>query len=462
MENIMLKHLFRASRPCLLILTFVISACANFTAVDKPLQQWTPALYQRIGDKISGQRSSELLVFLAFSGGGTRAAAFAYGVLQELAEMQVMTENGPRSLLHEVDVISSVSGGSFTAAYYGLYGNKIFEDFEERFLRRNVEGELLAEVLNPINWVRLLSATYGRSDLAARLYDKILFNDATFSNLQRPDTPFIVINSTDLANGMQFPFTSWSFNMICADLDSFPVSRAVAASSAVPVLLSPITIKSFAGTCGYQPPAWLEDALKEKGITSSRKMEALGFLEYFDQEKRPWIHLVDGGISDNLGLRAFYNAVNLMGDPNSAFTELRHGDVQQILIISVNANASPASEWTFERDAPGLSEVIGAITSDQIGRYSTDTMEIVGSAFKRWAEQVSTPDRPVTMDFVEVSFQAVENDEKRHYLNNIGTNFDLDDEQVDHLISAAREVLLASPELKNFLDFSRGSKEQPK
>jgi NTE family protein len=455
----MLHHLLRALRPCLLSLPLAISACANFSAVDKPLHQWTPAMHERIGDQISGERSPKLLVFLAFSGGGTRAAAFAYGVLQELAHLQVMTENGPRPLLQEVDVISSVSGGSFTAAYYGLYGDKIFEDFEERFLRKNVEGELLAGVLNPVNWVRLLSATYGRSDLAAAYYDKILFNNATFSDLQRPGAPVIVINSTDLATGMRFPFTSWAFNLICADLDSYPVSRGVAASSAVPVLLSPITLKNFSGTCGYQAPAWLEDALKEKGITSSRKMEARGLVEYFDQKKRPWIHLVDGGISDNLGLRTFYNSINLMGDPHRAFSELRHNDVRRILIISVNANASPASEWTFERAAPGLSEVIGAITSDQIGRYSTDTMEIVGSSFKIWAEQVSTPDRPVTMNFVEVSFQAVQDTEKRHYLNNIGTNFDLEDEQVDHLISAAREVLRTSPELKRFMDSSReGSK----
>jgi NTE family protein len=394
---------------------------------------------------------------LAFSGGGTRAAAFAYGALHELAHIQVMTENGPRPLLHEVDVISSVSGGSFTAAYYGLFGDKIFEDFEERFLRRNVEGELLEEVLNPFNWGRLLSAKYGRSDLAAALYDKILFNGATFSNLRRPDAPVIVINSTDLATGILFPFSSWAWDLICADLDSYPVSRAVAASSAVPVLLSPITLKNFAGTCGYQPPAWLKDALEEKGITSSRKIEARTLVEYLDRKKRPWIHLVDGGISDNLGLRVFFNSVDLIGDPHLALAELGHRNVRQILIISVNANAMPERKWTFERADPGLSEVIDAITSDQIGRYSTDSIEILDTAYEYWTKQISTPDRPVTMDFVEVSFQAVQDATKRRYLNNIGTNFDLNDEQVDRLISAAREVLRVSPELKRFLDSSRGS-----
>ena len=89
-------------------------------------------------------------------------------------------------------------------------------------------------------------------------------------------------------------------------------------------------------------------------------------------------------------------------------------------------------------------------------------MEIVGTSFKRWAEQISTPDRPVTMDFVEVSFQAVQDEAKRQYLSNTGTNFDLEDEQVDRLISAAREVLRVSPELKNFLDFNLGSNEKNK
>jgi hypothetical protein len=63
---------------------------------------------------------------VAFSGGGTRAASLAYGVLQELADTEMMTAEGPRSLLNEIDMISSVSGGSFTSAYYGLYGDRLF------------------------------------------------------------------------------------------------------------------------------------------------------------------------------------------------------------------------------------------------------------------------------------------------------------------------------------------------
>lgn len=72
----------------------------------------------------------ELFVVLAFSGGGTRSAAFAYGVLEKLRDSPISVHGQARRLLDEVDVITSVSGGSFTAAYYGLFGERIFEDFD--------------------------------------------------------------------------------------------------------------------------------------------------------------------------------------------------------------------------------------------------------------------------------------------------------------------------------------------
>ncbi len=130
--------LAKAVHLCFIGLLLLSSACTYRSAVDKPLTQWTPAMEQREGKQLTGERSSDLAVLLAFSGGGTRASAFAYGVLQELAATEVVTAQGARPLLHEVDMISSVSGGSFTAAYYGLYGEKIFTDFEHDFLRKDV------------------------------------------------------------------------------------------------------------------------------------------------------------------------------------------------------------------------------------------------------------------------------------------------------------------------------------
>lgn len=76
--------------------------------------------------------------------------------------------NESRRLLDEVDFVNGVSGESFTAAYYALFGDRIFVDYEQRFLKRNVQGELIFRLLWPWNWVRLLSPFYDRIDLAIR------------------------------------------------------------------------------------------------------------------------------------------------------------------------------------------------------------------------------------------------------------------------------------------------------
>ena len=94
-------------------------------------------------------------------------AAFAYGVLEELAATPVVLGGRSGPLLDEVDLISAVSGGSFTAAYYGLYGDRIFRDFEAGFLKRPVERDLVLQLFRPRNWVRLASLYFNRSQLAA-------------------------------------------------------------------------------------------------------------------------------------------------------------------------------------------------------------------------------------------------------------------------------------------------------
>ena len=399
---------------------------------------------------VAGDRSSELLVLVAFSGGGTRAASFAYGVLQELAETEIKTAGGLRPLLKEIDMISSVSGGSFTSSYYGLYGDRIFEDFETRFLRQDVQGKLLWKLARPINWFRLASGAYGKADMAADYYDKILFNGATFADMLRPDSPTMIINATDLAIGARMGFTLLFFDVLCMDLQSYPVSRAVAASSAVPGLFSPITLENSAGTCGYKLPAWVTDANKDEESTN-RKALAQDIIEYQDREKRPWLFLVDGGVTDNLGLRSFYNLFELTGDLQKTLKLIQHGDVKQILIISVDSHTKLKAPWSLKRLNPSLSQTLGSVSAIQIGRYSRDTMDIVNNAFYKWTDELSDAGHPVTFHFVEVSFTNERNKEEREKLNAIGTNFSLSDEEVNLLVASARQILRQSSAFQDFL-----------
>ena len=75
-----------------------------------------------------------------FPAGALAPAAFSYGVLETLRDTKVLIDGRERRLLDEVDWISGVSGGSFTAAYYGLFRDRIFEDFEARFLKKKRPG----------------------------------------------------------------------------------------------------------------------------------------------------------------------------------------------------------------------------------------------------------------------------------------------------------------------------------
>jgi NTE family protein len=116
----------------------------------------------------------------------TRAAAFSYGVLEFLRRTEIDRANGEKvRLLDAVGVITGVSGGSFTALAFGLYGDKLFADYEQRFLKRNVQGEIISRLFNPARWGNLWWTRWGRSEMAADLYDEILFNGATFADLER-------------------------------------------------------------------------------------------------------------------------------------------------------------------------------------------------------------------------------------------------------------------------------------
>jgi NTE family protein len=397
----------------------------------------------------NSERSDELLVLLGFSGGGTRAAALAYGVLQELADTEIIDDTGRRRLLDEIDAISSVSGGSFTNAYFGLFGDKIFDDFKDAMLLRPIESDLINRSLNPRNWHDLSSPYYGISDLAASYYDEYLFKGKTFADIDVSSAPKIFINASDIATGERMVFARHLFNLLCVDYDSYPISRAVAASSGVPGVASPITIKNNAGSCGYTLPDWLRKPMEnEANRTMAARMQRN--LEYLDTSKRPWLHLVDGGITDNLGLRQYYEFSHI-DEVAKAFNKRGGYKVNEILLISVNAAVEHKVIWTTAPKHPSRSKALGAMTRIQMRNYTSDTVHIVEQAYRDWMTSRENNVSPVTFDFVEITFSSVNDDEERAYLNELPTSLQLSEVQVDKIIAAGRRLLRESPEFQRFL-----------
>jgi NTE family protein len=291
--------------PAALAALLGLGGCAT-APINPPITHADPTAGYRYQTRAHYFHDKDDIVVLAFSGGGTRAAAFSYGVLEVLRGTEVIGPKGDRfRLLDSVHVVTGVSGGSFTALAYGLYGDRLFSEYEQRFLKRDVQGELIGRLLNPFYWGPLNSPEWGRSELAADIYDEILFNGATFADLQRGSGPMILASATDLSSGARFYYTQQMFDILCSDLGAVRLSRAAASSSGVPVVLSPVTIHNYGGSCGYRSRrssrASSSAAVARPAARTIQQIKELRYYE--DGKQRPYLHLVDGGVSDNLGMR---------------------------------------------------------------------------------------------------------------------------------------------------------------
>ncbi|HYV65366.1 MAG TPA: patatin-like phospholipase family protein [Myxococcales bacterium] len=423
-----------------------LAACAHWPE-NAPLARQDPSGGYRLQNVRRPNQSDDLLLFLAFSGGGTRAASLSYGVLEELARTEITFGGARRRLLDEIDVISAVSGGTFTATYYALRGDRIFQEFEGKFLKRNIEHAIAGRVLNPANWFRLASGTFARSDLATELYDDTIFDHATYGDLLKSGGPFVVVNGADVTTGARFPFTQDTFDVLCSDLSAFPVARAVATSSALPPMLTPISLVNRAGTCGWHEPAWASGVVRGAPLRRSG-LRALELRSYEDAKERPYVHLFDGGIAENLGLRTLIEALDAIAAAPPSTAPGIPGGPRKIVAIVVNAHKNPSRDWDRSADPPGKGDLLDQASSIPVDRYSLEAIEAARDQLARWA--AAAPGR--TAHLVEVSFEGIADAAERRYFYELPTSFALDDEQVDRLREIAGRILRESPDFRKALE----------
>jgi len=409
--------------------------------------------------------SEDLLLYLTFSGGGTRAAALSYGVLEALKKTNIVIDGKKHNLLDEIDAISAVSGGSFTAGYFGLFRDRIFEDFESKFLKKNIQGALFRSMFfNPVNWVRLLSPKFDRSDLASEYYNKHVFEGGTFGDIAARKGPMILINATDMISGIRVAFTQDAFDVICLDLQSFPVARAVAASSAVPILLTPITLRNYAGSCGFEVSEELKVVLQERDI-SKRQFHLLNnAAPYLDADKKPYIHLVDGGVADNLGIRAALDRVLRSGDFWSTLKSAGLENTHKVVFIVVNAEKEVSSKWSFFGEPPPFSAMLESYSSIAITRYNFETVMLLQENFNRWTKELQENrcgEMPVSTEpgacgdiqfyLIEIKFDALKDETEREYFKQLPTSFELVSEDVDKIREVAERLLNKSKKFQKLL-----------
>ena len=456
--------------PALLLVALVATGCAHYPA-NPFLKEVLPDEGYRMRNVRPAGNSDQILMTLTFSGGGSRAAALAYGVMEELAQTEIRLNGRTGMLLDEVDAISGVSGGSVIAAYYGLFGRRLFEDFESRFLKKNIQNELLELPFKPGNWFRLWAPHFARTDLVAEYFDRNLYDGGTFGDIAARKGPMIFINATDVTQGSHFTFCQDLFDILCSDLSRLPVARAVAASAAVPVLLSPITLYNYAGSCSYREPEWVRQVLEDPHSSRRRYQQALQLKSYMDAERKPYIHLVDGGIADNLGLRAAIDQLLPQGEIWPSLKYLGLENVRKIVFLAVNAEKAPDQKLDqWERTLRG-DKVITSVLRIPMIRYNFETVQLVRERLKEWTEEIrgkrcqetlpkegadQKSREPAACGDIQSYLIVVDPDffpnaSERAFFNHLPTSFALPPETVDRIREAARRILVQSPEFQRLL-----------
>jgi NTE family protein len=430
-----------------LLLSLLAISCAP-TTVRLP-----PGQFPNAGQEGPGYRfqnltgdpdANKLFVCLAFSGGGTRAAALAYGAMLALRQTRIDWPHRNETLLDEVDCISSVSGGSFTAAYYGLFRDQLFTRFGDQFLHRNLQGSLLLHALYPWNWFRLASPYYSRIDLAAELYDDQIFDHKTYYDLIRQSRrPFIILNATNIGTGNRFPFTQDQFDMIGSDLTHYSVARAVAASSAFPFLLSPLTLQNYQPLPGFPKLTEYQLGLQDYYNNRSRYYWEQSQLDYIDHPQ-PFVHLMDGGLADNIGLRSVMNAY----EQSNGFISSRIPNIERLAIIAVNARTQSSDTASDSRHAPHIIPTVALATATiSMDNYSFDTVDFASRVTDELKKnKLLDPSlQAPTPYMIEISFEAIPDPSLRRAFYGIDTSFHLPSEQVNALVAMGCNLLKNDP-----------------
>lgn len=409
----------------------------------------------------------DLLLALSFSGGGTRAAAFSFGVLEELDRVRSSTA-GTKTLLDRVDFVSGVSGGSVTAAYFGLKRRAALDDFRERFLLRNAEEGLKTRI-SLGNIGRALGGGVNDSQFTDWL-DQNLFDGARFEALPDDRRPRVWINASDIYNRTPFVFGKTSFDALCSDIRSYRVAEAVAASAAVPLAFAPIVLQTYPGGCAAPLPSWLDRVRNDPNAQPLLRSYAEAQARYRDGSMR-YVKLLDGGLVDNYGLSGLSIGLLAAQRPYEPLSERQAAKLRRILFLVVDAGRGISGDFVQTLEGPSGVELVSAAADTAIdasvrSSYAafTSLANDWSGKLKHWRCGLSAADRArlgvgagwkcgdVAIYVERLGFDRL-GPERAGILNAIPTRLSLPAEQVDQLITGGADALRSS---KAYQQFRRG------
>jgi NTE family protein len=445
----------------------LLAACEADPPANAPLPPGESNRGYTLADLNLESGRADIIVLAAFSGGGMRSAGFAHGALHGMAEVAVpggtQANGAPRgtTLLDELDQLSAVSGGSYAAAHYALHRRASLARFTPEFLEQDVEAYVWGTFLLPWNWGWLWNPSVGTNDRMAAVYDRMLFQGATYADLIRLGRPRLSIGATELVTATNFPFLPQPFDLICSDLAQVPLARAVAASAALPVLFTPITLANRRGPgCSSPMPPLPEPAT----IASDPRMRALNGVmrRLADPEATRYLHLVDGGVADNLGLRYILTSTASGGERGEDYVK-RILPIRRLLWIAVDGQGASDPALSAQRVVYGMGRVINAVSGGQVDNYNLETLSLAQEELARIVVRNRAlrcahapvidghPCEDVQGMLVHVALADLPDAAQRARLQAIPTTLTLAPGQARELVEAGRRMMREAPGLAAFL-----------
>ncbi len=447
-------------------LCLLLAACSStHYAINPPLAQVESGKGYRLQRFVAQDPDDSLLLHVSFSGGGLRAATLGLGVLDELRETPIHWAGKDERLFDQIDIVMGLSGGSILVGSLAMGGEAGLTRFEEAMLHGTPQTDFLSGLLTPATLWRLTSPNYGRSDAFERFLDDRLFKGTSFGDLSlKPRKPFAVIYAADMVSGGRFEFVQEQFDFLCSDLDGVTLARAVAASSAVPLLLSPVTFWNHTGAapgkdCGQ--PLLRQAARSKFGHANSRRlMELEGYRDLrAGQLRRPFIHLVDGGLADNVSARGPTDYIGQFGGIVSSARFAGYRRLRRVVFIVVNAETSVRSPEDLSAQVPGPLRTAFALADIPINRNSDVALDQMRATVQAWRDEVQQAqargeDTPFAEDvefhLIEVSLDTPD-PVLSERLKAIPTTLELPATDVTLLRTHARQRLRSSPEFRTML-----------
>lgn len=453
-------------RVCLIAASLAACAIVN-EPINRPMVAGRNAPLAEVSSDALADDS--LFIGLAFSGGGMRASSFAQGMLEALQQAGRSPAN-PHGLLPHVRLVTGVSGGSVTAAYFGLYGPGGVDGYRDRYLIKDAETYMANTLVNPVIIARGLSGgANGRSSFA-RFLDETLFDGATFGDLRQRSNIITWINAADVANRTSFLFSPETFDALCSDLSTLPLSEAVAASAAFPLVFSPIVLEAHTEQCDYREPDWLTSARFNPEATAALKAHGKVLESYADPARVKYVKLLDGGTTDNFGTIAFAVERAKAQNPYGPLTAEQAVRLNRMLFLVANAGVEKNPEWTQRKEGPGGVELAMSIVNSSMASATRTAYDALRLTLADWQTDMveyrcslSLPEvrrlrgsvegwdcADLKMFISEVSFEGLEQD-MQDRLNQIPTRLRLDTDEVDLAIEAGRISTRRNPEFNGFL-----------